>query len=124
MTNKILWGLVGLNVLLLALFLSNYVRDNAALAQAQPGMPAAVAGRPGEYLLVPGAVSGLGSEVVYVIDTLNGQMGAVSFDVNGNRLSTMPATDLNRTFQAGVGPQGPVNPGVPGTVAPGATYRR
>ena len=123
MKTPILWGLVGLNVLLLSLSVSRFVRENSALAQAQPaGMQPAVAGRPGEYLLCPGSVSGIGSEVVYVIDTLNGQLGAVSYDING-RLATMPGVDLNRTFQAGVGPQSNVNPGIPGTLPPG-TIRR
>ena len=113
-----LWGLVGLNVLLLSLFLSRYVRDNSALAQMQPAAGAPAVGRPGEYLLCPGAVTGIGAEVVYVIDTLNGQLGAISYDING-RLAIMPGLDLNRTFQAGVGPQGNISSGVPGTLPPG-----
>ena len=111
MKTRILWALAGLNVLLLAMFLSNYVRDNQAHAQG-----IAAAGRPGEYIICPGAITGISSEVVYVIDTLNGTLGAVVFDTNTGRLDTMPAEDLNRVFQAGNPPQGLQAPGQPGTL--------
>lgn len=115
MKTTILWGLIGLNALLLAAFMSRYVRENTAEAQAARG--------PGEYMIIPGAVTGLSSEVIYIIDTLNGQLGAVAFDVNGNRLDAMPTNDLNRVFQVGVAPPGNVAPGVPGSVPPGTPRR-
>lgn len=114
MKTTILWVLAGVNAVLLGTFLSHYVRENTAEAQAQ-----VAAGGPGEYLLCPGAITGLSTEVVYVIDTLHGQMGAFVYDTNGRRLDTMAGVDLNRVFQAGVGPQGGVVPGVPGTIPPG-----
>jgi hypothetical protein len=123
MKTTILWGLAGVNAALLGMFLSHYVRDNAANAQG-PAPAVMVAGRPGDYLLCPGSLTGVASEVVYVIDTLNGQMGAFVYDANGRRLDTMAGVDLNRVFQAGVGPQGGVTPGVPGTVPPGVQPRR
>jgi hypothetical protein len=117
MKTAILWGLAGVNVLLLGLFVSHYVGENTAEAQVAAG------GRPGEYLLCPGSLTGVTSEVIYVIDTLNGQMGAFVYDQNARRLDTMAGVDLNRVFQAGVGPQGGVQPGVPGQVPPGVQRR-
>ncbi|HZZ43082.1 MAG TPA: hypothetical protein VFE58_09095 [Tepidisphaeraceae bacterium] len=115
MKTMILWGLVGLNALLLGVFVSHYLHENAAVAQ----VPAA--GGPGEYIICPGAVTGLASEVVYVIDTLNGQLGAISYDMNGNRLSMLPGVDLNRTFQSGM--QGNAIPNAPGTSPLGVQHR-
>jgi hypothetical protein len=121
MKTTILWGLAGLNALLLGMLLSHYVRENSARAQAQ--LPAVASG-PGEYIICPGAVTGIASEVVYVIDTLNGQMGAISYDMNGNRLSMMPGVDLNRTFQAGMAAPGNAVPNAPGTSPVGPGQRR
>jgi hypothetical protein len=117
MKKAILWGLAGVNALLLGLLVSNYVNENAAHAQVP------MAGGPGEYILCPGSITGIGSEVVYVVNVLSGQMGGFVFDTNTGRLDVMPSEDLGRVFQAGVGPQGAVQPGVPGQIPPGAIRR-
>jgi hypothetical protein len=113
MKTTIVWGLLVLNALLLGTFLSHYLHEDTAQAQ----VPTAVAG-PGEYILCPGAITGIGSEVVYVIDTLNGQMGAVVYDVNGSRLDTMAGVDLNRVYQTAALPQA-----APGQTVPPANRR-
>ena len=107
MKSKGVWILSGINLLLLGWFLAQHLRDNTAHAQG-------VASRPGEYMIIPGSITGISSEVVYVIDSLNGMMGAVVFDVSNGRLDTMPAEDLNRVFQP---------PAAPGGVQPGTTPR-
>lgn len=107
MKTTAVWGLAALNALLLGLFVSHYVHQETAEAQV------AAAG-PGEYILCPGAITGIGSEVVYVIDTLNGQMGAVVYDVNGSRLDTMAGVDLNRVYQTAAAPPVGTN-NAPGT---------
>lgn len=104
MKNRILWALVGLNVLLavtLALRISN---ENTAMAQAR---------RPADYILIPGEVSGGSSAVVYMIDTTNSLLGAMVYDDSSKVMNTMPPIDLTRVFQTG--------PEVPGGAGPGRT---
>ena len=59
MKTKILWSLAVLNVVLLAMFIMRQTRDNAAMAQ-RTGAVGAVGGaaRSGDYVLVPGEVTG------------------------------------------------------------------
>ena len=70
MKTKILWSLAVLNVALLAMFIMRQTRDNSALAQMRGAAPA----RAGDYVMVPGEVTGGNSEVVYVIDTTSGEL--------------------------------------------------
>jgi hypothetical protein len=92
MKSTVLWGLAVLNVLLVALFIARMTKDNAAMAQAR---------RPGEYIMIPGEVTGGAAEVVYVIDTGSGQLGAISYDDARRRLDAMTPVDLTRVFDAG-----------------------
>ena len=94
MKSTILWALAGLNVLLLVGFVSRYTGENQALAQVR---------RPAEYIMIPGEVIGGSSAVVYIIDTTNGQLGAMSFDDTRSRIDVMAPIDLMRVFEAGVG---------------------
>jgi hypothetical protein len=94
MKSTILWTLAGLNILLLVGFVSRYTGENQALAQVR---------RPAEYVMIPGEVIGGSSAVVYIIDTTNGQLGAMSFDDTRSAIDMMPPIDLTRVFEAGVG---------------------
>ena len=86
---RIMWGLVWLNVLLLV-GLAFKLTSPAAQGQIR---------RPSDYTMIPGEISGGNSAVVYIIDTQQGRMSAVSFDDSSNRLSNMPWIDLNTQFQ-------------------------
>ncbi|MEA2708878.1 MAG: Cys-tRNA(Pro)/Cys-tRNA(Cys) deacylase [Phycisphaerales bacterium] len=107
MTKRILWALAGLNVLLVMTLAARLTSDNAAHAQA--------AKRPSDYIMIPGEVGGGSSAVVYMIDTGNGLLGAMTYDDSRKELNTMAPIDLSRVFEAGA----PATPRGP-AVAPGA----
>ena len=90
MERRMLWALVVLNVALAATLLMRFGRENTAIAQAR---------RPADYILIPGEVQGGASAVVYMVDTTNGWLGAMSYDDGKNVLGTMPPIDLSRVFQ-------------------------
>ena len=90
MKSKVLWALVALNVLLLtALFLPK------ATPTAHAGAPA----RPGEYIMLPGQVTGGSSEVIYILDETNRMLSARVYDQNDKRFNDMPPIPLDRVFQ-------------------------
>ena len=111
MKNRILWALAGLNVLLVMTLAGRLTStENTAHAQAK---------RPSDYIMLPGEVGGGASAVVYMIDTSNGLLGAMTYDDPQKQLHTMPPIDLARVFDGGA-PATPRGPGVaPGTRAPG-----
>ncbi len=86
MKNKVIWALGALNVLLA---LGLFTRLTAP-AQAQ-------AGRPSEYILVPGQVVGGTNDVVWVIDSRNQQLSGMTIDNNRNVVMMQPL-DLKRVF--------------------------
>jgi len=95
MKHTSIWALVVLNVLLLAALVGRVSSSNAAHAQAQARQQ-----RPGDYLMIPGEVSGGSSAVVYVIDTTNGWLGALAYDDAIKRMQAMPGKiDLAQVFQ-------------------------
>ncbi len=97
MNNRILWALVGLNVLL-AVTLAMRLTEKSAVAQAR---------RPADYILIPGEVNGGASAVVYMIDTTNSMLGAMVYDDAAKAIGTMPPIDLAHVFQTGpIGPAG------------------
>src|SRR5438046_10255351 len=106
MNNRILWALVGLNVLL-AVTLAMRLSETSAMAQAR---------RPADYILIPGEVNGGASAVVYMIDTSNSLLGAMVYDDAAKVMNTMPPIDLTRVFQTGAEPA----PGGAGRTPPGA----
>ena len=114
MRQRILWALVALTVLLVVTLAARLTGDNAAVAQAPGG-----AHRPADYIMIPGEVTGGASAVVYIIDTSNGLLGAMTYDDSTRQLSTMPPIDLARVFEQGA----PANPRgaavAPGARAPG-----
>ncbi len=93
MKSVLLWTLVVVNALLLLGFIGRVQQDNSAIAQ-----PAA-ARRPGDYLMIPGEVIGGINGLVYVLDTVNGQLSAMTWDDSQKRLAHMRPIDLGAVFQ-------------------------
>ena len=87
------WALVVLNALLLFAMVERHVRPNAAVAQNVR--------RPGEYIMIPGEVSGGTAGVVYMLDTTNGQLSAYTLAQGTDRLVNMPKIDLAQIFARG-----------------------
>jgi len=111
MKKRILWALAGLNVLLVMTLAGRLSSDNTALAQGVK--------RPADYIMIPGEVGGGSSAVVYMIDTSNSILGAMTYDDPQKQLNTMAPIDLARVFDSGA-PGTPRGPAVaPGTRAPG-----
>lgn len=96
MKSTVLWALVALNALLLVSFIGRAVTPNTAHAQ-----PANQPRRPGDFVMIPGEVSGGPAGVVYMLDTTNARLGAISYDENTKRLVNMPPIDLAAVYAAG-----------------------
>ena len=111
MKRRILWALAGLNVLLVMTLAARLSSENTAHAQAPR--------RPSDYIMIPGEVSGGTSAVVYMIDTGNGLLGAMTYDDSRKELNTMPPIDLARVFEAGAPPAPRGTQVAPGARAPG-----
>ncbi len=111
MKTVVLWALVALNVMLGLSLFNRYAGENTANAQV------GAARRPGEYIMIDGTINGASSGIVYVVDTVNGQLSALTLkdaDPNG-KLDSMPPIDLEQLFST--------NPnGVTGTVRPKRGY--
>lgn len=93
MKSTMLWALVVLNVLLLVGALGRFSRPNAAVAQAVR--------RPGEYIMIPGEVTGGNAGVVYILDTTNGLLSALTLQPGTERMVNMPKIDLAQIFAHG-----------------------
>ena len=110
MKSVALWTLIVINALLLGSFLSRFTHAGSAVAQPNKAQPA----RPGDYILIPGEVSGGSAGVVYIVDMTNGRLSAMSYDESNRKLVTMQATDLAPIFQrvtgAGAGAGGDRRP--------------
>jgi hypothetical protein len=102
MKTTVLWTLVVINALLLGSFLSRFTPGGSAMAQPNRAQPA----RPGDYLMIPGEVTGGSAGIVYIVDMTNGRLGAMSYDESNRRLVTMQATDLAPIFQKATGAPG------------------
>jgi hypothetical protein len=102
MKNVLLWTLIVANALLLASFGDRVFHQNAARAQ-MAGMR-----RPGDYLEISGMVSGSPAGLVYVVDTVNGQLTAMTFGQGGpsSQIQSMPPIDLAQIFSPPQAPQG------------------
>ena len=92
MRSKIVWALVGANVILAAMLGMNLFRESQAVAQVA---------RPSDYLMIPGEIVGGRTGVVYIVDTTNGLLGAMTYDDANRVIAVMPPLDLNRVFAAG-----------------------
>jgi len=89
MKSTVLWGLIGLNAVLICIFAGGFNRTSAARAQLR---------RPPEYLMIPGEVNGGSTALVYIIDVDHGLLGAMAYDDSSHTLQTMPSIDLNRVY--------------------------
>lgn len=94
MKKTVFWALVALNVVLLAALLAPYMRSSEAMAQRAAGG----GGRRPELLMIPGEVVGGNSAVVYLVDTANRRLGALSLSPNGKGLDSLSPLDLERIF--------------------------
>ena len=93
MKRSVFWALVVLNVVLLAGLIAPYLRSNEAMAQRAGG------GRRPELMMIPGQqIGGGASDIVYLIDTANRRVGAVSLNQKGNGLDSLAPADLDRIF--------------------------
>jgi hypothetical protein len=94
MKNVLLWTLIVANALLLLSFADRLVRHNTAQAQ--------IAGirRPGDYLEISGSVNGSTAGLLYVVDTVNGQLTAMTYGQAGlnSQIQSMPPIDLSQVF--------------------------
>ena len=88
MKSAILWALIALNAILLLSLTSRFTGQSAAIAQAQNQA------RRGDYLMIPGDVTGTSSGIVYVLDQTNGWLSAMSLDDSRGQVSVMPRIDL------------------------------
>ena len=95
MQSKIIACLVVLNVALLATFILQAARPNAAIAQNGPPV------RAGDYVMIPGEITGGSQAVVYVIDD-QGYMTALTLDDNRGVIDYMPKLNLAQIFQQAV----------------------
>lgn len=95
MKSKLVWALVALNAVLLVSLIGQWLKPNAAVAQA--------AARPSDYIIVPGSVQSSPSQVIYMVDTANSMLSARQFD--GKQFQDMRPIDLRRVFnQMGANP--------------------
>ncbi len=91
MKNRILWALVGLNAMLLV---------PLALRAMHPAPAMAAVGRArSDYLIIPANVPGGSSEVMYVVDTSNGLLGAINYNESNQNLDAMPTIDLLKLLE-------------------------
>ena len=91
MKSKILWALAGLNLGLALMLVFGSVAENQAMAQSRVM-------RPADYILVPGDVPGADAGVVYIIDSSNGMLGAMTYNSKDN-LDIMQPVNIARLFE-------------------------
>jgi len=88
MKSTLIWALAALNVLLLVMFVGRTTGETA-YAQAR---------RPGDYIMIPGEVTGGSNSVVYIVDQSSHELSAMSYDDAMRRLDVMPTVNLDRIF--------------------------
>jgi hypothetical protein len=89
MKSRVLWGLVGLNAVLMLMLVGHNKTANAQVQMSR---------HPADYLMIPGEVQGGATELVYLVDTTNGLLGAISYDDTSKNLQMMPSINLNTLF--------------------------
>jgi len=94
MKSTFLWALIVLNAVLLCALVAPHVRSNSAMAAQN-------ARRPGEYIMIPGEVTGGSAGVVYMLDTTNGELSAYTLQQGNDRLVSMPKINLTEIFARG-----------------------
>jgi hypothetical protein len=106
MKSTVFWALVALNALLLVSFIGRVSHENAAMAQNAGAGPKDANARPrmpGDMVMIDGEVTGGVSGVVYIVDTTNGYLSAMTYDDSRGELSAMPKIDLARVFEGARG---------------------
>jgi hypothetical protein len=91
MKSTIMWSLVGLNAVLLFLFVGQFTRPSVAQAQFA---------RPSDYLMIPGSIAGQPTSAVYIIDTTQGGLSAVAYNDSTRQIEGMPPINLNDIYNA------------------------
>lgn len=92
MKRTVFLALVALNVVLLAALIAPYLQGNSAMAQR-------AGGRRPELMMIPGEIIGGNSAVVYLVDTANRQLGAVTLNNRGNGIDAVAPENLDRIFE-------------------------
>ena len=92
MKSTAVWALSALNILLLVLLIARTTGGGVAMGQA---------GRPGDYLMIPGQVIGGNNAVVYVLDQASHQLTAMSYDDSMKTMSTMAPINIDRAMGGG-----------------------
>jgi hypothetical protein len=101
MKRTLLWALVAINVVLLAALVMPFVKGDTAMAQRAAG-----GGRRPEIMMIPGQqIGGGANDIVYLIDTANRQLAAVSLNQRGNGHDVAAPHDLERVFGERSAPQ-------------------
>jgi hypothetical protein len=98
MKSTAVWALSALNILLLVLLIAHTTGEGVAMAQA---------GRPGDYLMIPGQVIGGNNAVVYVLDQTSHELTAMSYDDSMKRMDTMTPINVDRAL-GGPGARRPI----------------
>jgi hypothetical protein len=94
MKKTVFWALIALNAALLAGLIAPYFHSNQAMAQRAGG-----GGRRPDLMLIPGEIIGGNSAVVYLVDTNNRRLGAVSLNQRGTALDSLAPQPLDRVFE-------------------------
>ena len=91
----LLAALAVLNAALLASLLGRFVPDNAAGAAAAQAAPS-------EYIMMPSRPLGLNQDILYVLDTRNGNMTVIGYNANGGNggaMEALPPIPLSQLFR-------------------------
>jgi hypothetical protein len=99
MQTKWIWALALLNVFLLVGLMTHWMPTRA---EAQGRGMGPVGGRPGDYLMIPGAIQGgNGGSVVYIIDQNTGILTFMQYtgQVGNNPIGVGQPLDLNRLLK-------------------------
>jgi len=89
-----IYGLLILNVLLLALLFDRHMRPNVAEAQAR---------RPSDYLMIPADFPGARAGAVVVLDSTSGEISAIMTDESQKKMEGMPTIKLGEMFDRASG---------------------
>ncbi|HEX8323780.1 MAG TPA: hypothetical protein VF595_07685 [Tepidisphaeraceae bacterium] len=96
MKSTALWALILLNLVLLGALAGRSMKPNAAVAQA-------VAGRPGDYTVIPVDFTGAATGSVVILDNVTGQMSAIMTNETTGRMEALPRVNIAELFDAAAG---------------------
>ena len=95
MKSKLLWGLIGLNAILVFMLAGDF-RASPAEAQVH---------RPADYVMIPCQFQDGVSEGVCIVDATNGLIGAMTYDQGNRILSVQPPVNLTNIFSIAAQPR-------------------